>query len=237
MRRDLPHDRPDRRRWRHPARADPSRTRAPAPSGADGPRPAPPPAARRPSDVDEDPAGVATAAGPAPTAGRCQRHGRGCGGDDRNPELPDTPREGRPKTVEASDASLVGRPDARRPAGAGPQAPDRRLDARADHAAPRGGAAGNARDGRRGRRPQAQAPPRRSGSRLRLRRWRSGWGRKRVPRQQRRAPRAGRRSRRKRSRRSTDRGGAPHRRRRPRRRRAGEPARVASARAAPSAAT
>ena len=33
-------------------------------------------------------------------------------GADRNPELPDSPREGRPKTVEASDASLVGRPSA-----------------------------------------------------------------------------------------------------------------------------
>ena len=30
--------------------------------------------------------------------------------DDRNPELPDTPREGRPKSVEAADASLVRRP-------------------------------------------------------------------------------------------------------------------------------
>src|SRR5262245_8930777 len=31
---------------------------------------------------------------------------------DRNPELPDTPREGRPKTMEAADASLVRRPAA-----------------------------------------------------------------------------------------------------------------------------
>ena len=38
--------------------------------------------------------------------------------DERNPELPDTPREGQPKTVEAADASLVRRPAveaARRP--------------------------------------------------------------------------------------------------------------------------
>ena len=34
------------------------------------------------------------------------------GGDDRNPELPDTPREGKPKSVETADASLVRRPDA-----------------------------------------------------------------------------------------------------------------------------
>ena len=32
--------------------------------------------------------------------------------DDRNPELPDTPREGRPRTVEAADSSLVRRPAA-----------------------------------------------------------------------------------------------------------------------------
>ncbi len=32
--------------------------------------------------------------------------------NDRNPELPDTPREGQPKTVEAADASLVRRPAA-----------------------------------------------------------------------------------------------------------------------------
>jgi ribonuclease E len=34
------------------------------------------------------------------------------GDDDRNPELPDSPREGRPKSVEAADASLVRRPAA-----------------------------------------------------------------------------------------------------------------------------
>ena len=34
------------------------------------------------------------------------------GADDRNPELPDTPREGKPKSVETADASLVRRPDA-----------------------------------------------------------------------------------------------------------------------------
>ena len=36
----------------------------------------------------------------------------GATGDDRNPDLPDAPNEGRPKTVEAADASLVRRPEA-----------------------------------------------------------------------------------------------------------------------------
>src|SRR5688572_26654197 len=32
--------------------------------------------------------------------------------DDRNPELPDSPREGQPKSVDTADASLVHRPAA-----------------------------------------------------------------------------------------------------------------------------
>ena len=38
--------------------------------------------------------------------------------DDRNPELPDSPREGQPKSVEAAEASLVRRPSAEGEAGA-----------------------------------------------------------------------------------------------------------------------
>jgi ribonuclease E len=57
------------------------------------------------------------------------------GDDDRNPELPDSPREGQPKTAEAADASLVRRPGAEAarkprigdsmPAPAGPEAASR----------------------------------------------------------------------------------------------------------------
>src|SRR5687768_471161 len=44
---------------------------------------------------------------PRPEGGEAGADDPGAEGDDRNPELPDTPREGQPKTVEAADASLV----------------------------------------------------------------------------------------------------------------------------------
>jgi ribonuclease E len=100
-----------------------------------GPRPespSPPPADSTPGPSASNGGGGPTS--PTPTAGeaaspaakrrrRGSRGGRnrsrprpeatgGEAGDDRNPELPDTPLEGRPKSLEAADATLVRRPAA-----------------------------------------------------------------------------------------------------------------------------
>ena len=139
---------------------------------------------------------------------------------DRETELPDLHREGRPATVEAADArSCAGpRPSPRRRAEAEvAQAPDRRLDARPGHPATGAGRR------RRRRRAEAQAPSWRPGS---WRRFRRRWATP-APR-----PAAGGGSGAVRARAAAsvrrpdaDPGGPAHRRRRPRRRRARGPAR------------
>ena len=151
MRRERTDDRdPHRRHRRPPRRAGRPHRRRRAPT-ADARRPPPALARRRrtaptrgrPDRSRAQRAGTAdaatTTARPPKRRRRGSRGGRNRSrprpdgrrpaptpGDDRNPELPDTPREGRPKSVEAADASLVRRPAAE----ARPQAPDRRLDAR-----------------------------------------------------------------------------------------------------------
>jgi ribonuclease E len=100
----------------------------PTPEPAPTPRPAePPPTADREPGADRP--GGDGPDGPSNAAKRRRRGSRGgrnrsrprpegvtadqaAKEDDRNPELPDSPHEGRPKTVEAADASLVRRPAA-----------------------------------------------------------------------------------------------------------------------------
>jgi ribonuclease E len=111
-------------------------TELPTGEAAGGPtsEPTPPPSSPEPSPTPawasgSDDSAPDTPDGPSNAAKRRRRGSRGGRNrsrprpegvtadqaekeDDRNPELPDTPYEGRPKTAEAADASLVRRPAA-----------------------------------------------------------------------------------------------------------------------------